>query len=137
MSIVLAISSGTLSYSLNLSSSSCDCFAVTHNGELYVTQSLDSEADGTTFTFTASATDGGNKQDTTTINVIKNAQTGITTTATTTTTDRYITFLEDPRNPVWLVLVGCALLGFFILLVYFTYTLELLDDFCSECTHRL
>ncbi|KAJ8317678.1 hypothetical protein KUTeg_005582 [Tegillarca granosa] len=125
---------GTVSYSLNLSSA-CDCFAVSNTGELYVKQSLTSYTSGTTFTFTAKATDGGNLQNNTTITIIINPQTATTT--TTTTTDRYITFLEDPRNAVWLVLVGCALLGFLVLMVYFTYTLGWLDGFCIDCTTRL
>lgn len=125
---------GKLTYSLDLSSISCDCFAVRNNGDVYVKESLQSFSNGSTLIFNAMATDGGNLRDTASITIVIPQ---VTTATTTTTTDRYITFLEDSRNSVWLVLIGFALLGFILLLVYFTYTLGWLDDACNACVERV
>ncbi|KAJ8306744.1 hypothetical protein KUTeg_015785 [Tegillarca granosa] len=99
---------GKLTYSLDLTSISCDCFAVRENGNIYVKQSLQSFSNGSTLIITTVATDGGNLNDTASVTIVIPQ---VTTSTTTTTTDRYITFLEDSRNSVWLVLVGFALLG--------------------------
>lgn len=128
------IISGSLTYSLNQTYLSCNCFGVTNAGILYVSGSLLSYINGSYLNLVAILKDGGNLEDTATVFLVIQE---VTTATTTTTTDRFLTFTEDPRNSVWLVLIGFAILGWMLLMCYFCYSLGWWDNILtkfSECS---
>ncbi|XP_056008142.1 cadherin-23-like [Ostrea edulis] len=103
---------GTVSYSLNQTGLGNEYFGVQSNGDFYVKNGLTSFSSGTTLSITTIVQDTGGLQDTAVVTVVIPES---TTAAPTTTTDRYMTFLEDSRNVAW-VTIACVMLAGLVLL---------------------
>nr|XP_022309583.1 protocadherin Fat 4-like [Crassostrea virginica] len=106
---------GTISYTIDQTALGYEYFGVKSNGEFYVKNSLSSFSSGSTLTITAAVTDTGGLQDTATVSIIIPES---TTAAPTTTTDRHVTFLEDPRNIAWVTVASVLLAGLVLFWVY-------------------
>lgn len=91
---------GTFTYSLDQISIGGDTFGIQGNGNLYLKNSLASYDYGQSLSFTVQAIDSGGLQGTTDVYVIILQ----TTTLSTTTTERYVTFWESPANTAWVVI---------------------------------
>ncbi|XP_078334887.1 protocadherin Fat 4-like [Crassostrea virginica] len=106
---------GTVSYTLDQVSLGNEYFGVQSNGDLYVKTGLTSFSSGQTLSLTATVTDSGGLTDAATVTIVIPES---TTAAPTTTTDRHVTFLEDPRNIAWVSVGVVILLGLVALMVY-------------------
>ncbi|KAK3085049.1 hypothetical protein FSP39_023491 [Pinctada imbricata] len=96
---------GNVLYSLDQSSLSTPYFGVQSNGDFYVTDSLLTFSTGHTLSISGTASDPGGLTDTCTITIVIPQS---TTTTQGTTSERYISFIEDTRNVAWLtVLILC------------------------------
>lgn len=106
---------GTISYTLNQAGLGNQYFGVQSNGDFYVNTQLTSFSNGQTLSITATVTDSGGLNDTATITIVIPLS---TTTAPTSTTDRHVTFAEDPRNIAWMSAAVVILIGLVGLMVY-------------------
>lgn len=91
---------GTFTYSLDQIGIGGDTFGIQGNGDLYLKNSLTIYDYGQSLSFTVQAIDSGGLQGTTDVYVIILQ----TTTLSTTTTERYVTFWEYPANTAWVVI---------------------------------
>ncbi|XP_061171751.1 protocadherin Fat 4-like [Saccostrea echinata] len=106
---------GTLSYTLDQISLGNQYFGVQSNGDFYVNAQLTTFSNGQTLSVTAIVTDSGGLNDTATITIVIPQS---TTAAPTTTTDRRVTFAEDPRNVAWMSAAVVIFIGIVGLMVY-------------------
>ncbi|XP_069106958.1 serine-rich adhesin for platelets-like [Argopecten irradians] len=91
----------TVSYSLDQSSLSTTYFGISATGSLFVVADLSPLGAGTVLDINVTATDTGGNSDTSLVTIIIP---GISSSASdvTDSEDRYLTFIEDTRNVIWL-----------------------------------
>lgn len=106
---------GTISYTLDQVSLGNEYFGVQSNGDFYLKTGLTTFSSGQTLSLTATVTDSGGLTDTAAVTIVIPES---TTAAPTTTTDRHVTFLEDPKNIAWLSAAVVILCGIVCLMVY-------------------
>ncbi|XP_052706998.1 cadherin-23-like [Crassostrea angulata] len=123
---------GTLSYTLDQISLGNEYFGVTTSGDVYVKSSLLEFSSGITLSLTATARDLGGLQDTAAVSVVIPQS---TTAAPTSTTDRHVTFWEDPRNIAWVTVASVLLCG---LVLYSSYLIVRYGNFpCVKTSYKL
>ena len=105
-----------MSYSLDQSSLGASYFTISSTGEIYVTADLTNFANGSTFSLPVNVEDSGGRSATANITF---SLSPYTTTTSTTTTDRYMTFFEDTRNIAWFTVLMFLLLGLSLLILLF------------------
>ncbi|XP_033727609.1 cadherin-23-like [Pecten maximus] len=119
---------GSMTYSIDQSSLTDTYFGVTGTGGVYITKSVASLGKGTSFTFTAVVTDYGGLNDTAWVTVVVFST---TTAPSTTTTERYLEFFEDPRNVAWVTSFGICGIGAIILIGYLIFKHGILTSFAA------
>ncbi|XP_078337333.1 uncharacterized protein LOC111138019 [Crassostrea virginica] len=123
---------GNISYTLDQLSLGNEYFGVTTSGSVYIKASLAEFSSGVTLGLTATVRDLGGLEDTVSLSVVIPQS---TTAAPTTTTDRHVTFWEDPRNIAWVTAASGLLCG---LLLYCSYLIVRFGYFpCTKTVNKL
>ncbi|XP_069129287.1 protocadherin Fat 4-like [Argopecten irradians] len=128
---------GSMSFSIGQIGLPDTYFAVTGTGDVYVTKSLSPLGRGSSLTFSANVTDYGGLTDTAWVTVLIYPT---TTLPATTTTERYVKYIEDPLNVASLIVFGMCGLGATILIGYLIFNNGVLSVCCeavqAECCNK-